>query len=88
MAMTQKDTTTIPEIGAHEYWVELSEALTYAKRLLWARIQRGDFHDDAEAKAAMEAYWDLKKVIKLQENKLLPVRQIRLPEEERTDGHH
>ena len=86
MAMPQ-DTTTIPQVGEPQYWTELGESLNHAKRLLWARIQRGDYHDDEEAKAAMEAYWAVKKILALQEKKM---RQIRLPEEageERRDGH-
>ena len=84
MAISQKDTSTIPEVGDPQYWIELGESLNQAKRLLWARVQRGLYHDDKEAKATMEAYWAVKNVLKLQENKM---RQIPLPEEERTDGH-
>ncbi len=84
MGMSQKEATTIPQVGGPEYWTELGESLNHAKRLLWARIQRGDYHDDEEAKAAMEAYWAVMKVLKLQGDKM---RQIPLPEEGREDGH-
>ncbi len=67
MATHQAETTRIPEVGEPDYWLELSQSLTRAKDLLWARVQRGFYYDDEEAKATMEAYWAVKKVIRQQE---------------------
>jgi len=83
MVLAQKEKSTIAQGGAPDYWPEISEALNQAKRLLWARIQRGEYHDDEEARSTMEAYSAVKKILKLQETKM---RQIPFPEEEH-DGN-
>ena len=64
MATQQQETTRTSNVGEPDYWIELSQSLTRAKDLLWARVQRGLYHDDEEAKATMEAYWAVKKVIR------------------------
>ena len=64
MATQQQETTQMSDVGEPDYWMELSQSLTRAKDLLWARVQRGLYHDDEEAKATMEAYWAVKKVIR------------------------
>lgn len=68
----------LPRFGTPDYWELLSSCLFEAKMLLWKRLQHGAYGDDQEAKATMEAYWALKRVVELLEKK---IRQIPLPEE-------
>ena len=69
--------TSVLKVGDPEYWWLLENSLRTAKDLLWRRLQHGDYRDDNEARAVMDAYWALKKVVELQEKK---IRQIPLPE--------
>ena len=69
--------TSVLKVGDPEYWSLLERSLHNAKDLLWKRLQHGLYADDEEAKATMDAYWALRKVAKLLEEKL---HQIPLPE--------
>lgn len=63
-------------VGDPEYWELLERSLHNAKDLLWKRLQHGLYADDEEAKATMDAYWAIRKVVRLMEEK---IRQLPLP---------
>lgn len=70
MAKARKAQEMELQVGAPDYWDLLEKSLHQAKALLWRRLQRGLYYDDVEAKAVMDAYWALKKVVELQEKKM------------------
>lgn len=76
MVKTRKAQDIGLQVGEPEYWELLTSSLHKAKDLLWKRLQYGQYKDDNEARAVMDAYWALKKVVELQETK---IRQIPLP---------
>lgn len=83
----EKEQATVPEVGQPEYWTELSECLKRARELLWARVQRGRYRDDGEAKAVMEAYCSVKKVLSIQERKMGQIPLLQEDAGEGRDGH-